>query len=242
MFLDVENFTSVQKFLSIIDSNIDYVINCIGLLVKDCQDRPDLAVQINSWFPQFLAQQLQNTAVKIIHISTDCVFDGSKGQYTETDLPTETNYYGKSKSLGEICNKKDITFRCSIVGPELKNGSGLLNWFRFQSGFIVKGWTNAYWNGMTTLQLAKCINSYITKGAEVAGIYHLADNNLSISKYDLLRLFDQVYYHKKTIEPVQLDQTIDKTIIDTRCCFDWAIPDLQNQLEELRDFYPLAHV
>ena len=241
-YLDVLDTTTVDNLLNSLSETTDFVINCIGLLVKPSQDRPDLAARINSWFPQYLAYKLSDRATRLIHISSDCVFDGRKGQYIETDPTDEQNYYGRSKSLGEVNNCKDITFRTSIIGPELANFTGLLDWFRLKSPQTVPGWTNAVWNGITTLQLAKCINDYMTSRSTFSGIYNLVDNNLRISKYRLLHLINEVYGCGKTVIPTQLEQTADKTLVDTRLRRNWNIPDYLTQLEQLRDFDPLAHV
>jgi dTDP-4-dehydrorhamnose reductase len=241
-YLQADDDTSVDLLTGSIDDDVDYVINCIGLLVKDCQDRPDLATKINAWFPQYLAYRLQRHRAQILHISTDCVFDGRKGKYVESDATTEKNNYGRSKSLGEIINNKDLTLRCSIIGPEIKNGTGLMHWFQHQSDNIVQGWTNAYWNGITTLQLAKCLDGYMQDNQKITGLYHLVDNDCCISKCDLLSLINTIYESKKTIVPVSLSQPIDKTIIDTRLCRPWSIPSLETQLKELRLFDPLSHM
>lgn len=241
-YFQANDAASVDRLINDIDHSFDYVVNCVGLLVKDCQDRPDLAAMVNSWFPQYLAQKLKNHPAQILHISTDCVFNGSQGQYIESDQPTEQNFYGRSKSLGEINNNKDLTMRCSIIGPEIRIGTGLMDWFRYRSPDVVSGWDNAYWNGITTLQLAKCINGYVNQSERITGLYHLADNHCRISKYNLLLLINEVFQCHKIVKPVQLDQPIDKTIFDTRQCRDWAIPDLNTQLTELRNFNPFAHV
>jgi len=241
-YFQADDVKSVDALIKKIDCSFDYIINCVGLLVKDCQDRPDLAAIVNSWFPQYLAYGLRNHTGQIIHISTDCVFDGSRGHYIETDHLTEQNFYGRSKGLGEINNSKDITFRCSIIGPEIKIGTGLMDWLRYRSPQHVQGWTNAYWNGITTLQLAKCINDYIIDTKKFWGIYHLVDNDCRVSKYQLLNLINQIYECHKTIEAIHLDKAIDKTIFDTRQCRKWSIPDLTTQLIELREFNPLSHM
>ena len=108
-----------------------YVINCIGVLGPDADKNAAKTIIVNSWFPNFLAEFYKNTSTRVIHISTDCVFNGKRGYYIESDIPNETNLYGRSKALGEIINDKDVTFRTSIIGTETKNihkRSGLLNW------------------------------------------------------------------------------------------------------------------
>lgn len=241
-YLDVLDMATVDNLVNPLSENTDFVINCIGLLVKNSLDRPDSAALINSWFPQYLAHKLSTRNTRLIHISTDCVFDGRSGQYLETDATNEQNFYGRSKSLGEVQNHKDITFRTSIIGPELANFTGLLDWVRLRSDSVINGWTNALWNGMTTLQLAKCVNDYMMSSHRFSGIYHLVDNSLKISKYHLCHLINDVYDCRKTVMPTRLDHAVDKTLVDTRLCRNWGIPDYRTQLQELRDFDPLAHV
>ena len=237
--LDVEDPAQVQQVLSTVHA--DFVINAVGLLVRDSLARPDRAVLINSWLPHRLEQQFRDTRTRVIHLSTDCVFDGARGNYKESDPPTEINMYGRSKALGEIDNDKDITFRMSIVGPELKSGTGLMNWLLTNPNHDVPGWTNAWWNGITTLQLAKCIDQYI-QDARVAGIYHLVNNSVNINKYDLLKKINDVYQLGKNIVPTQAAKDINKILVDTRKDIDFGIPDYDQQLSELRQFDPLTHV
>lgn len=237
--LDVENILQVSNFFDTLDS--DFVVNCIGLLVKDSIDRPDRAALINSWLPHYIEHRLAGTSTRLIHLSTDCVFNGSRGDYVETDPHTEMNAYGRSKGFGEVNNSKDITFRMSIIGPELKNGTGLLNWVLTNPSDELPGWTNAWWNGITTLELAKCVNKYIAD-PKITGVYHVVSNANRINKYDLLREINRAYDLNKTIVPTQGPKSIDKVLVDTRKEFDFGIPSYQQQLEELRQFDPLAHV
>lgn len=237
--LDIENPILAMSFFDQLDS--DFVVNCIGLLVQPCIQRPDRASVINSWFPHYAEYRLKDTQTRLIHLSTDCVFDGSKGNYTEIDAHTEMNAYGRSKSLGEVNNDKDITFRMSIIGPELKNGTGLLDWVRTNPASELPGWDNAWWNGITTLQLAKCINRYISNPT-IAGVYHVVNNSVNINKYELLCLINKVYDLNKTIVRTSGPKDVNKILVDTRHKFDFDIPDYQTQLTELRKFNPVAHV
>lgn len=232
--LDVENPLSVMKFFDNLDT--DFVVNAIGLLVAPSLARPDRAVTINSWWPQYLAHRLENTQTRLIHLSTDCVFNGAKGPYTEHDLHTETNAYGSSKSLGEINNAKDITMRMSIIGPELKNGTGLLNWVLTNPASELPGWDNAWWNGITTLQLAKCIDQWINH-PQVTGIYHVVNNSVSTEKYSLLCEINRVYQLNKQIKRTTGPKSVNKVLQDTRGEVDWQIPDYPTQLQELKDWY-----
>lgn len=230
--LDVEK-QSVDSFFESLDA--DFVINAIGLLVKDCIDRPDRAAVINSWWPQHCAYQLKNTATRLIHLSTDCVFDGARGNYVETDIHTETNSYGRSKSFGEVNNDKDITFRMSIIGPELKNGTGLLNWVLTNKEHELPGWSNAWWNGITTLQLAKCIDQYVHNPV-ITGVYHLVNNNHQINKFDLLCKINEVYALGKKIIQTQGPKTVNKVLVNTREGIDFDIPDYDTMLLELKNY------
>jgi dTDP-4-dehydrorhamnose reductase len=232
--LDVENPISVTAFFETLDT--DFVVNAIGLLVAPSIARPDRAVTINSWWPHYLAHRLVNARTRLIHLSTDCVFDGASGPYTEHAIHTETNAYGSSKSLGEINSNKDITMRMSIIGPELKNGTGLLNWAISNPQPELPGWANAYWNGITTLQLAKCIDQWINNPT-VTGIYHVVDNNVSTDKYSLLCKINDVYELGKTITKTLGPKSVNKILQDTRGQIDWQIPNYHAQLRELRAWY-----
>jgi dTDP-4-dehydrorhamnose reductase len=237
--LDVENPMSVMTFFNQLDT--DFVVNCIGLLVQPCIQRPDRASVINSWFPHYIEYCLKDSATRLIHLSTDCVFDGTNGHYVETDAHTESNAYGRSKSLGEVNNNKDITMRMSIIGPELKNGTGLLDWVRKNPENTIPGWDNAWWNGVTTLQLAKCIDRYVRNPC-VTGIYHVVNNSVNINKYELLCLINEIYDLGKTVIRNSGPKDVNKILVDARKEFDFAIPDYRTQLAELRNFDPVTHV
>lgn len=232
--LNIEDTKSVSEFFDQLET--DYVINCVGLLVQPCIMRPDLAAIVNAWFPHYVEYRLQNTQTRLIHLSTDCVFDGQAGPYTEQSTHTEFNAYGRSKSFGEVNNNKDLTMRMSIIGPELKMGTGLLNWVITNSAEQLPGWDNAWWNGITTLQLAKCIEQWINNPT-VTGVYHVVNNQVNINKYELLCLINQTYSLGKTIVRTQGPKTVNKILQDTRKEVDWGIVDYAQQLAELRAWY-----
>ena len=119
---------------ALLDYAPNYIINCIGLLVKESNENPLRAIGVNSFIPHYLEVITANTETKVIHLSTDCIYDGnSQFGYVEKDLPTERNWYGRTKALGELNNSKDLTLRMSIIGPELKRKSGLFEWFLSQT-------------------------------------------------------------------------------------------------------------
>ena len=185
---DIVDFDSL--FEIIIKINPDYIVNCIGILIKDSLEDPSNAILINAVLPHKLVLFSEQINAKIIHISTDCVFDGSKGSYIETDIKTAQDIYGMSKSLGEINDEKNLTLRTSIIGPELKeNGEGLFSWFIKQKG-KVNGFTESIWGGVTTLVLADVIIKSINENYK--GLFHVT-NRQPISKFDLLSLIKEKF-------------------------------------------------
>lgn len=230
---DFEDQHDVDRMFQLLSGDkIDFIINCVGLLVSESISRPDRAAILNSWLPHYLENHFSSTETKLIHLSTDCVFDGEKGNYFEVDKHTETNYYGRSKSFGEVNNDKDVTFRMSIIGPEIKDGTGLFHWFVNKADNKVGGYTNAMWNGVTTLQLAKCIDQYTKQ--PLTGVVHLVNNEVSISKYELLVKINNVFELGKTVNKVLGPKPVNKILVNTRKEFD--IPDYDTQLKELKDF------
>jgi dTDP-4-dehydrorhamnose reductase len=224
---DIENF---EKLSNIINNNdFDVVINAIGILNQYAELNKTKAILINSYLPHFLAEITSNTNKKVIHLSTDCVFSGKKGGYIEQSLRDGDTFYDRSKALGELDNSKDLTFRNSIIGPDSKaEGIGLFNWFMRQTGKI-DGYTSAIWNGVTTLTLAKAIEQ--AAYCNLTGLYHLVNNN-SISKYDLLRLFNK--HFKGECITIQPSERIisDKTLINTRIDFRYHVPSFEEMISE----------
>lgn len=231
IYLDV---TDSIKLEEIIDSiKPDVTINCIGILNENANNNPKLAFQINSLLPHQLVKLIERTKGKLIHISTDCVFLGTKGDYTETDIPDGTSIYARSKQLGEIVSDKHLTIRTSIIGPELKEiGIGLFLWFIKQKGTI-KGYEKVYWNGVTTLELAKAIDLMIKH--EVTGLYHLCSEK-KISKNSLLRLIQSIF-DKKDVEIISNSEIVlDRTLKNTRTDFIYKVPPYDEMLIELKEW------
>lgn len=211
----------------------DYVINCIGVLNKFVDANLADGIYLNSVLPHFIAKQLKGTNTKLIHISTDCVFEGTKGKYTEDDIPDATSYYGRSKALGEVIDEKNLTIRTSIIGPELKsNGIGLFHWFMSQQDKVY-GYEKVVWSGVTTLQLAKAIEQDII--TPQTGLYHLV-NNEDISKHDLLVLFNQ-YCREEPIEIGKNNTLVnDKTLRNTRAYQPFTVPSYEVMVQEMSEW------
>ena len=211
----------------------DGVVNCIGLLQRACEARPDRAVLLNAYIPHYLESLFSQERTKVIHLSTDCVFSGSKGGYAENALPDGRTMYDRSKALGELNNRKDLTLRMSIIGPDTDpGGTGLLNWFMAQKGEL-QGYIKTLWNGVTTLELAKAVEWALR--TEVAGLYHLVPAG-TIDKYSLLRLFQQTF-QKEDVQISRIDgPQLDKTLVNTRTDFGFQVGSYPAQLEELKQW------
>lgn len=212
----------------------DVVINAIGLLNQFAESNHAAATLLNGYLPHFLADITADTETQIIHMSTDCVFSGNTGQYTETSLPDGASFYDRSKAIGELNDKKNLTLRNSIVGPDIKNsGIGLLNWFMQQPGPTVNGFTGAIWTGQTTLQLAKTME--VASKERAVGLINAVPAE-SITKFDLLQLFNKYMRREKlTIHPVT-GVNLDKSLVRTNFELEYTIPDYETMISELADW------
>ena len=191
----------------------DVVINCIGLIKQSPQaSDPMSAISINSQLPHSIALICQASNARMIHISTDCVFNGAKGRYTEEDPSDATDLYGRSKFLGEVDYPHCITMRTSIIGHELKGNYGLVEWFMAQEG-SARGYTKAIFSGFPTIEIANIIENYVVPNPELTGIYQVSAE--AISKHDLLRLIVATYGKKIEIEPYH-DFILDRSLNSDR--------------------------
>lgn len=210
--IDVFNFDAVESVLG--KFNPDFIINCVGLTLRkeELQDI-EKCYEINSMLPHRLALWGLSNNCRIIHFSTDCVFDGKKGSYIEVDIPTASDAYGKSKFLGEIAYLNSLTMRLSIVGRELETKSELVEWIISQKGKAINGYTNAIYSGLTTHEVAKQVVKVIMKHPTLYGTYHVASE--PISKYELLKKVNEIYGLNITINQ-NTDYKSDKTLLCTK--------------------------
>jgi dTDP-4-dehydrorhamnose reductase len=229
ILLDARNEISLINTIQKL--NPDYIINCIGILIGGANKDPENAIFLNAYLPHRLMRLADDLGAKLIHISTDCVFSGKKGQYIENDEKDGKDTYAKTKGLGEIINDKHLTLRTSVVGPELKiDGEELFHWFMLQKDKIY-GFRKAIWSGVTTLELAKAIKWAIENN--ISGLYHIT-NGKKINKYNLLKLFKK--YTKKEIDIIPFDgKSINKSFIDTRKEINYQIPDYNTMIIEMID-------
>lgn len=205
--VDVEHYDSLLQAFNKVRP--DVVINCVGLIkqLADAED-PLQAIPINALLPHRLARMCELASARLVHMSTDCVFSGSKGDYRESDPSDAKDIYGRSKYLGEVSYPNAITLRTSIIGHELQSAHGLVGWFLSQQGQC-NGFTRAIFSGLPTVALAHIVRDVVIPRADLFGVYHVAAQ--PISKYDLLKLIADVY--GKTIEIMPSDKlAIDRSL------------------------------
>ena len=231
---DIHNISDLKKILKRIKPEI--IINSIGILPQNPKFNKINSIFINSLFPQRLIEISKELNSKIIQISTDCVFDGKRGKYSENDIPNETKTYGLTKILGEIKGTQHLTIRTSIIGPELKKeGKGLLHWVFNENGKI-KGYNKAIWGGITTLELSKVIEYCISYN--ISGLYHVT-NGESISKYDLLNLIKREFKLNQ-IEIIKDSSIIyDRSLISERSDIKYKFSSYDKMISELNLFYSI---
>lgn len=206
----------------------DVVINCVGLIKQlAAANDPLIVLPVNSMYPHRLAAICESIGARLIHISTDCVFDGSKGNYVESDRSDATDLYGQSKYIGELHDKPNaITLRTSIIGHELNSRAALIEWFLSQSGSI-KGFKRAIFSGLPTVELARVMMDYVIPRPGLHGLYHVSA--APISKFDLLSLVAKIYGKKIEIIPESefiIDRSLNSERFQTETGYsapDWPV-------------------
>ncbi|MCZ8170600.1 MAG: SDR family oxidoreductase [Brevundimonas sp.] len=209
--VDVEDWGGFERVLD--DVRPDAIINCVGVVKQLASAKdPLVTVPINTLLPHRLFKSGSERGFRLVHVSTDCVFMGKKGGYTEQDVPDARDLYGLSKYLGEVDEPGAVTLRTSIIGHELATSHSLLCWFLSQRQ-QVRGFTNAVFSGLPTVELARVISDFVLPNPDLHGLYHVSAD--AISKFNLLNLFAAEYGHNVSIEP---DDTlaIDRSLNSAR--------------------------
>lgn len=209
--VNVFDFDTVMRAVAAVRP--DVVVNAIGIIkqLPTAKD-PVVSLTVNSLFPHRLAVLCQAAGTRLIHISTDCVFSGRGGMYSENDVPDAEDLYGRSKLLGEVSSPNCLTLRTSVIGRELGTTNGLVEWFLSNQGGRVQGYTNAIYTGFPTLILAQIIADVIERYPDLSGLYHVSSK--PISKYELLCLLRDAYQVSIEIEPfpnVCIDRSLDSS-------------------------------
>lgn len=226
---------ATDKLLAVLSHfSADAVVNAVGI-VKQRPDGLDVIpnLEINALLPHRLAMICRATGARLIHISTDCVFSGKRGQYREDDTPDPVDIYGHSKLLGEVTQTGVITLRTSIIGRSLYRQASLVDWFLNQRGRI-KGYRNAIFSGFTTKEVSRVIAMLLEQHPHASGLYHLSSS--AISKHDLLLLLRDRLARSIEIEPddsMCIDRSLDSTRF--RSEFAYIPPSWDRMLEELAD-------
>ena len=225
VILDLRNLDELRSAIQNIKP--DVVVNAAGILIKDSELRPLDSVQLNAVLPLTLSRLSKKLGFKLIQISTDCVFSGKSGPYSVSDVKDASCIYGRTKALGEVYDECNLTIRTSVIGPDLgSDGVELFTWFMNQSGQI-NGFSKSMWSGVTTLELAKCIEYCILN--EIVGLNHLTSGT-SISKYDLLNILNQQCGKKLDINNV--DGPINNKTLLAENSFFYTKPQSYSRLIE----------
>jgi dTDP-4-dehydrorhamnose reductase len=209
--IDVLDFDAVTGVMAKVRP--DAVINCVGIIKQLAAAKdPYLSVAVNSLLPHRLHRLCRAAGARLIHFSTDCVFSGRTGNYTEDDPSDALDLYGRSKFLGETVGEGALTLRSSIIGHELGSASGLVEWFLSQRGKRVEGYRRAVFSGFTTHEMARVVRRVLTQHPELSGTLQVSSE--PINKYDLLMVIRQAYGVDVEIVPddkVQIDRSLDST-------------------------------
>ena len=225
-----EEFMSIFAVASA--GRYDAIINCAALLIKDSESNPELARIVNSDFPHFLERMFKDSKTIIVHRSTDCIFSGKKGNYTLNDEPDGHSVYAKTKACGELNNPKDITIRTSLIGPDRNIAApDLFGWFNNLRG-VVRGFANSIWTGITTIEYAKEALYLIEKKAH--GVFQCVPDK-SISKYELLLLFEKFFPKNRTIIKIDNERN-DKSLKQEIGNYGLYVPSYEEQIKEMKDW------
>lgn len=213
----------------------DAVINCIGIIKQlDAAKDAISSISLNALMPHKLASLSAACGARYIHISTDCVFSGNKGNYLESDFADAGDLYGRTKLLGEVTGSGAVTLRTSIIGHELTTGYSLINWFLSQTGSI-KGFKQAIFSGLPTVELATVIRDHVLQNQHLEGLYHVSA--APISKYDLLTLVARRYGKDVEIIP-DMTFKIDRSLNSERfrAATGYIPPAWEILVDRMRDF------
>lgn len=230
---DINNLEELNKIF--LESKPDVVINCIGI-VKQLSTALDplIIIPINTLLPHKINKLCDKYNCRLIHFSTDCVFSGNDGFYNEDDHCDARDIYGLSKYLGEVKGKNAVTIRTSIIGHELVGNHGLVDWFLSQSE-SVNGFKNAYFSGLSTIEVALILKKYFLTNLNISGILHIA--GYRISKYDLLQIIAKEYNKKILIKPdfnLKIDRTLNGNLFNKLT--DYVPPKWPSLVKSMRLF------
>ena len=241
---DASDFNNLNKLLN--NLKPDVIINSIGITIRrGVNYNVSKTIAINSLLPHTLSNWCESNNKKLIHFSTDCVFNGTKQSYNQNDKPDAIDLYGKTKSLGELNNKHSLTLRGSMIGRELENKTELLEWFLNQKNESINGFDKVYYSGITTVRMANYILKILKTNMEMSGIYNVSSK--PISKYELLKLF-AIYFNINTQINIESNKQSSKVLESDlffgtikECQPDWneLIVELKNDCINNTELYEI---
>lgn len=231
IFQDFKNPVKLSKLIKSCKPNV--IFNFLGLIKQKKKISNDEFIYFNSFFPKLL-ESICRDKIKIINISTDCVFNGKKGNYDEKSTDFALDIYGLTKYLGEIYSYNNLTIRTSIIGHEIKNYFSLLEWFLRNKKKNIYGYDNVFFSGLTTFELIKVLSQIINKHFNLNGVYHISSSR--ISKYDLLKKINDIYLLNKNLLPKN-DIFIDRSLNSNKFkkLTNIQISTWSNMIEEMKN-------
>lgn len=229
--VDAYSQESISRALDQVQPEV--AVNCIGIVKKLKEsESPVPAITINALLPHQLAQLCKKEGMRLIHISTDCVFSGRAGNYAENDLPDPYDLYGRSKLLGEVIEDNCLTLRTSIIGRELKRTAGLLEWFLSQRSKTIQGYSRAIFTGFITSELAAILTDIVANHRGLHGLYHISSD--PINKYELLNMIKAALNLEITINEytgVSVDRSLNSTRL--RAILKYQPPAWEEMIQRL---------
>jgi dTDP-4-dehydrorhamnose reductase len=231
--VDATSFASVRQLIE--EQRPNVIVNCIGIIKQaPAAKEPIPTIEINSLLPHRLMQVCRSAGVRLIHVSTDCVFSGRRGMYREEDFPDADDLYGRTKLIGEVQADGALTLRTSIVGRELTGASGLIEWFLSNRGGEVQGYSEAIFSGLTTVEMARVIARVVECHPGLSGVYHVSCQ--PISKLKLLELVNQSFDANVRITPssqLRIDRSLDSSRF--RAATAWSPQSWEAMIREMAD-------
>jgi len=211
----------------------DIVINCIGIIKQRSDVKKLDFVAVNSLFPLILQEVCAEQGGKLIHVTTDCIYNGLGDNYDESSVHDATDVYGMSKSLGEP--EEATVIRTSIIGEERGQARSLLEWVKSNKGKTINGYTNHFWNGITCLQFAKVCEYIIDNNLFWRGVKHIVSPT-TVSKFELVNMISDIYNLGITVNPFETPEKCDRSMSSIRDDIEIDIPELKIQIKEMKDF------
>lgn len=225
----------IEKLSNVI-TDCRYVVNCAGVIKPQIASTPiEDVFRVNAIFPRNLAKLADSTGSQVFHVTTDCVYSGTKGGYTENDLFDADDVYGMSKNSGDTAD--NMTLRTSIIGEEKGQSRSLLEWARSQAGKEVNGFLNHHWNGVTTLYLAEIIETIIDRDLYEKGIFHVHSPD-TVNKYELVSMLSEVYGLNLTVNPIEVENSCDRDLGSIHeLSSKVSTKTIRQQIQEMRSFF-----